>query len=275
MNSTFDESYAGRCVRFGCHARAFMLKNQDKDEIERAVNEQVQLLNGNWALYNMINENMINGDMDPFFIREHSTIYAWRESYFNQNFPNGSWFTVDFINDSFPFDPEDDYLRFITIPYQITRYFDRVMALASVKVSPELVWLNEQTYFENNELLSSEAEAKYKWGAFINDLADDSNDDIEKLSLCEEVGVDFGEVSHMIAEVYQTGPKKLEEIALKTILLSSYPRELLTLSHAPAVIRRKVVHGMYSPNDDAPDNISCEGKELFERMKRLFSETLV
>ena len=101
MNSTFDESYAGRCVRFGCHARAFMLKNRNKDVIERAVNEQVQLLNGNWELYNMINDNMINGDLDPLFIREHSTIYEWRENYFNQNFPNGSWFTVDFINDSF------------------------------------------------------------------------------------------------------------------------------------------------------------------------------
>lgn len=34
------------------------------------VNEQVKLLNGNRDLYNMIDNDMINGDLDVFFIKE-------------------------------------------------------------------------------------------------------------------------------------------------------------------------------------------------------------
>jgi len=273
MNSAFDESYAGRCTRFGCSARAFILKYKDDEEIERMVDEQVQLLNGNRDLYNMIDNNMMNGDLDKFFIKEHSTLFAWREEFFNQHFPNGTWFTVDFINDSFPFDPEDEYLRFITIPYQITRYFDRVMALASVKLNAELNWLKQETYFENNEHLSSEAESKYKWEVLVNDLSNDC-DDYEKLALCDEVNVGFGEVSHIIAEAYKTGPKKLEEIALKAIMVNHVASDFSPLSEAPAVFQRKVIHGMYALDDDAPDNISSEGKDLFETMKRVFGLTL-
>ena len=65
---------------------------------------------------------------------------------------------------------------------------------------------------------SSEAESKYKWKALVNDLSND-RDDLEKLALCDEVNVGFQEVSHIIAEVYKTGPKKLEEIALKAVLI--------------------------------------------------------
>jgi len=276
MNSAFDESYAGRCARFGCSARSFLLKYQDEVEIKKMVDEQVQLLGGNKDLYNMIDNNMMNGDLDPFFIKEYCTIFAWREEFFSQHFSNGSWFTVDFINDSFPFDPEDEYLRFITIPYQITRYFDRVMALASAKVSTELEWLKQQTYFENNEPLSSEAESKYKWKALVNDLSNDS-DDLEKLALCDEVNVGFREVSHIIVEVYKTGPKKLEEIALKAVLTSYItnpnPCSFPSSSEVPAFFHRKAVHGMYALDDDVPDNISSEGKKLFKLMRRLFGDT--
>jgi len=70
MNSAFDESYAGRCARFGCTARSFLLKYQIEEDIEKMVNEQVKLLNGNRDLYNMIDNDMINGDLDVFFIKE-------------------------------------------------------------------------------------------------------------------------------------------------------------------------------------------------------------
>jgi len=273
MNSAFDESYAGRCARFGCTARSFLLKYQIEEDIEKMVNEQVKLLNGNRDLYNMIDNDMINGDLDVFFIKEYNAIYAWREEFFYQHFPNGSWFTVDFANDSIPFDPEDEYLRFITIPYQITRYFDRVMALASVKVSAELSWLKQQIYLENNEYLSNKAESKYKWEALVNDLSN-VDDKFKKLAICEEVNVGFSEVSHIIAEVYKTGPNKLEEMALKAILVYFITREDSPLSHVPFGIQMKFIHGMYAINNDAPDNISSEGKEMFETMKRVFGLTL-
>jgi len=270
MNFPVGESYAGRCKRIGCITRAYLLKYQDDEDIQKMVNEQVQLLNGNRDLYIMIDNNMRNGDLDKFFIKEHNIIYAWREKFFNHHFPNGSWFTVP---DPLPFVPGDGYLRLITIPYQITRYFDRVMALASAKDRALLSWYKEITYFENDGHLASEAECKYKWGELMNDLSE-AGDDHEKLTLCDEVNVGFGEVSHIIAEAFITGPKKLEEIALKAIMVNHITSDYSPLSDVPAVIQRKSVHGMYTRGDDAPGNISSEGKELFETMKRVFALTL-
>ena len=272
MNSNNDQSYAGRCARFGCNANSFLLKYQDKAAVEEMIEEQVELLRGNRKLYDMIDNNMMNGDLDPFFIKEHCAVYAWRERFFCQYFPNDSWFTVDFLNDIFPFDPENVYHRFITIPYQITRYFDRVMALASakVKVPVELSWLKRQVYFENNEQLSDEAECKYKWEELTKDFTSDS-DDLEKFEHCAEINVGFSEVAHIIAEVHQTGPKKLEEIVLKSILRHYIPWDFLPLDHVPIEIKKKAVHGMYDVKDNAPENISNEGKEMFEKMKKVFS----
>ena len=53
--------------------------------------------------------------------------------------------------------------RFITIPYQITLHFDRVMA-TSVKISAELIWFKNLTYYENNQYLSIRAERQSKRG---------------------------------------------------------------------------------------------------------------
>jgi len=243
MNLAEGESYTERYIMFGYAIRATLLEYQDDEDIENMVNEheQVQLLNGNRDLYVMIDNNMRNGDLDKFLIKEHNIIYAWREKFFNHHFPNGSWFTVP---DPLPFVPGDGYLRLITIPYQITRYFDRVMALASAKDRALLSWYKQITYFENDGHLASEAECKYKWGELMNDLSE-AGDDHEKLTLCDEVNVGFGEVSHIIAEAFITGSKKLEEIALKAIMVNHIT-----------------------------SNISSEGKELFKTMKRVFALTL-
>eukprot|EP00092_Neocalanus_flemingeri_P084139 GFUD01105654.1.p1 GENE.GFUD01105654.1~~GFUD01105654.1.p1 ORF type:complete len:275 (+),score=82.62 GFUD01105654.1:111-935(+) len=274
MNSNNnDQSYAGRCASFGSYANSFLLKHQDKAAVEKMVEEQVELLRGNKELYNMIDNNMMNGDLDPFFIREHCAIYSWRETFFCKHFPNDAWFTVDFLNDTFPFDPENGFYRFITIPYQITRYFDRVMAFASAKVDPELSWLKRQIYFENNEQLSDEAECKYKWEELATDFTEDG-DELEKLTHCEDINIGFSEVAHLIVEVHQTGPKKLEEISLKAVMHHYMPWDFLPLDDVPRVIQKKAIHGMYDVEDDTPDNISDEGKEMFEKMRKVFSNTL-
>jgi len=254
--------------RIGCLTRAYLLEYQDGEDIEKMVNEQVQLLNGNRDLFIMIDNNMKNGDLDKFFVKEHNIIFSWREEFFNRHFPNGSWFTVD----SVPFDPEDYYLRLITISFQITKYFDRVMALASAKDRTSLPWVKQLTYFEHNELLASVAESKYKREALIDYLS--NGDDEDKLAVCVDFNVGFGEALHIIAEAFITGPKKLEEIALKAVKVNHIKSDFSPLSDVPAIIQRKFVHGMYALGDDAPGNISSEGKELFETMKRVFALTL-
>jgi len=268
MNFPVGESYAGRCKRIGCITRAYLLKYQDDEDIQKMVNEQVQLLNGNRDLYIMIDNNMKNGDLNKFFIKEHNIIFSWREEFFNHHFPNGSWFTVH----STPFDPEDVILRFITISFQITKYFDRMMALASAKDRALLPWVKQLTYFENNELLASVAESKYKRDALLDYLS--NGDDEDKLAVCVDFNVGFGEVLHIVAEAFITGPKKLEEIALKAVMVNHMASDYSPLSDVPAVIQRKSVHGMYALGDDAPGNISSEGKELFETMKRVLALTL-
>jgi len=268
MNSI--SSYARRCTIFGDKTNSFLLNYQDKSTVDGWVEEQVELLGGNGALYKMIDNNMMNGHLDPLFITEHCDIYSWRERFFHKHFPDNSWFTVDFLNDensndAFPFDPEDDYSVFITIPYQITRYFDRVMALASAKVEPGLGWLKQEIYFENNEIISAEAECKYDWEA-LTDFIEGHGEELEK-SHCQDINIGFSEVAHMIAEVHKTGPKKLEEIALKLVLSLN-----LSIESVPAVIKNKADYGMYSVEDDAPDNISDEGRKMFETMKKVFSQ---
>jgi len=249
---------------------AYLLEYQEDEDIQKMVNEQVQLLNGNRDLYIMIDNNMKNGDLNKFFIKEHYIIFAWREEFFNHHFPNGSWYTVH----STPFDPEDELLRFFTVSFQITKYFDRVMAYAAVNAKDRAIFplVNQLTYFENNELLASVAESKYKREALIDYLS--NGDDEDKLAVCVDFNVGFGEVLHIIAEAFITGPKKLEEIALKAVMMNHITSDLSPLSDVPAIIQRKSVHGMYALGDDAPDNISTEGKELFETMKRILAPTL-
>eukprot|EP00092_Neocalanus_flemingeri_P097428 GFUD01124172.1.p1 GENE.GFUD01124172.1~~GFUD01124172.1.p1 ORF type:complete len:280 (-),score=67.18 GFUD01124172.1:22-861(-) len=266
-----NSSYAGRCASFGFYANSVLLKNQDNSFIEKMVEEQVELLEGNRWLYDAIDNNMMNGDLDPFFIREHCDIYNWRETFFRQNFPNGSWFTVDF-DDENQFDPEDPTLRFITIPYQITRYFDRVVALASAKVDTEFSWLKHQVYFENNELLSEEAESKYKWERMTIEFTEEEmGGELQTFAHCEDINVGFSDVAHIIAEVHRTGPKKLEEMALKAVLLHHISSDLPPPDYLPTKIYKKAVNGMYNVEGDTPDNISVEGKEMFERMRQVFS----
>eukprot|EP00092_Neocalanus_flemingeri_P020071 GFUD01021732.1.p1 GENE.GFUD01021732.1~~GFUD01021732.1.p1 ORF type:complete len:271 (-),score=75.48 GFUD01021732.1:141-953(-) len=263
-NNDYDlSSYAGRCASFGSSTNSFLLKHQDKGFIERMVEEQVKLLGGNKELYSRIDNNMKNGVFDHFFIREHCAIYSWRETFFSKHFPDNSWFTVD-LDDEDEFEAEDGSQEFTTIPFQITRHFDRVMALASANVHAELTWLKQQIYFEKNELLSDEASCKYKWG-----------DMSVSIRWEDRVDMEFSDVAHMVAEVHQTGPKKLEEMALKAVLLrhiSSGSTNFLPLDDLPAKIKKKAATGMYNVEGAAPNNISDEGKEMFERMREAFSK---
>ena len=51
-----------------------------------------------------------------------------------------------------------------------------------------------------------------------------------------EINIGFSDVAHMVAEVYQTGPKNMEEIALKAVLLKYIPWDFLLLDALPTII---------------------------------------
>jgi len=270
-------SYQQKCLDFGFKTNSFLLNRIDKVEVERVVQEQVEILGGNAWLYNRINTNLKNGVFDPFFLEEHCKVYAWRESFFDSHFQGDSWFTVetdldgDYYEDYFSWD--DPFARFITIPMQITRHFDTVIALATAKVEPELKWLKSKVYFENDEILGNEAESKYKIETMVADL----NEEFEHLSNFslsekhplkyhyEEINLTFSHVAHIAVEAYRKGPKKLEELAIKTVL-----KECISIDQLPVSLQKKIVYGMYAITDNTPNNITDEGKIVFEKLRNVF-----
>jgi len=269
-------SYQQKCVDFGLKTNSFLLNRMDKGEVERAVLEQIDILGGNAWLYNRVNRNMKNGVFDPFFLEEHCKVYAWRERFFDSHFHGDSWFTVetdldgDYYEDYFSWD--DPFARFITIPVQITRHFDTVTALATAKVEPELKWLKSKVYFENDEILSNEAESKYKLETMMADLNEEfvaesfSQSDKHPLKYhYDEINLTFCHVAHIVTEAYRKGPKKLEELAIKTVL-----KEGISVDRLPVTLQKKIVNGMYAISDNTPDNITDEGKIVFEKLRKVF-----
>ena len=269
-------SYRQKCVDFGVQTNMFLLNKMDKGEVEREVLEQMGVVGGSGWLYKRITKNMKDGNFDPFFLKEHVQLYSWREDFFDTHFSGDSWFTAEsseYGEEEDYFSWDDPFTRFITIPVQLTQNFHTVLALASAKVEPELQWLKSQVYFSNDEILGNEAESKYKLETMISDL-NEPEYVLPEGSLIghslrdhyDQVNLTFSDVAHIIVEVYQKGPKKLEELAIKTIL-----KNQISMMQLPIAIQKKAVHGMYAIKDSTPENISDEGKVIFEKIRRVFS----
>lgn len=270
-------SYRQKCMDFGVQTNMFLHTRLDKKEVEKVVLEQMGILGGSGWLYKRINKNMRNGNFDPFFLKEHCQLFSWREAFFDSHFPEDSWFTVEtdqYGDEEDYFSWDDPFTRFITIPVQLTHHFHTVTALATAKVEPELQWLKSQVYFANDEILGNEAESKYKFETMISDLNEPEFVVPEGSSVghslkdhYDQVNLTFSDVAHIVVEVFQKGPKKLEELAIKTILKNHlYTKQL------PEAIQKKILHGMYNVRDNTPENITDEGKVIFEKIRRVFSK---
>ena len=270
-------SYRQKCMEFGVRTNLFLLSKVDKERVEKIVLDQIDLLGCCSWLYERIDKNMKCGKFDPFFLREHCQLFAWRESFFDRSFPGDSWFTAEtdqYGEEEDYFSWDDPFTRFITIPVQLTHHFDTVIALATAKIEPELDWLKFQVYFSNDEILGNEAESKYKLETIVADLNEPDfvvpEGSIVGHSLREhydQVNLTFSDVAHIIVEVYQKGPKKLEELAIKTIL-----KNRISTDQLPVALQNKIVNGMYAIKDNIPDNITDEGKVVFEKMRKVFSK---
>ena len=277
-NST---SLRQKFVDMGVKTNTFLLSRLDKIEMEKVVKEQVCLLGGNKWLYKRINKNLKDGCFDPYFIREHCNLYKWREEYFDAKFPGNSWFTVDeeqYDDDLFSWD--DPFTRFITIPVQLAQNFDAVVAMATANVEDNLVWLKSNVYFSNDEIISNEVESKFKLESMISDLTDSDvgpnglvqldalmDNDHTLREHYDQVDLTFSDIAHIIVEVYQKGPKKLEEIAIKAVITN----HILPTKLSP-MLQRKFVSGMYTIDDDVPENITNEGKLIYNKIRKAFSD---
>merc|ERR1719450_1595823 len=172
--------------------------------------------------------------------------------------PGDSWFTVEGDNSQYGDDEDyfawdDPFTRFITIPVQLTRHFDTVIALATAKVEPEPKYKLETMVSDLNE-----PDFVIPEGSLVGHSLRDHYD---------QVNLTFSDVAHIVVEIYQKGPKKLEEIAIKSIIKNRTPTDNL-----PVVLQDKVVNGMYAINDDTPENITDEGKVVFKKIRKVFSK---
>jgi len=257
--------YRDRCLKFGLSNNDFLLSNINQKAIDNAVQNQINVVGGSNLLYQKLNESMAGNKFEAYFIKEQCSLYTWREDFFNSHFPGDSWYTVDedeYDDDEF-YSWDDSFTRDITIPFQLTHNFDTVVQLATVELSPELSWLKSCVYLPNDEFVSNEAASLYKRETMLYDL-----NILPGSTLYyhfDQLGLTFSEVAHMIVEFFHNGPKKLEELAIKTILIES-----VSIKTLPKSIQKKFVFGMYSVTDDVPANLSDHGKKIFKKARKAF-----
>ena len=79
----------------------------DHEMIESIILEQIKLV-GSKKMYDKVSRFCFG---ESYFLKEQMKLYQWRENFFHQNFPYGSWYT----------DGGDDSHDFDTVPFQIVK----------------------------------------------------------------------------------------------------------------------------------------------------------
>jgi len=219
----------------------------DKDKVEKIKSEQVEVV-GSLKLYERINRNFMQENFEPIFAKEQFDLYKWREDFFHSSFPGRCWFT----------DGGDDKHSFDTVPYQITKNFQKVLDLACSNRNCEL----DRVYFENDEIASARARDLFDISTVMyrNSFLDKNSLEYEDLS--------YSDAAHVIVAVYQSSPLKLEHLAMKKVLEHEMP-----LDELPEELQDKAEIGMFDESDDIPDYINDQGREAFEILRRSFGIT--
>merc|ERR1719186_480779 len=219
-----------------------------KMKIGNIMAEQVAVV-GSDRIYQKIHKSFLEENFEPLFAKEQIELYRWREDFFHYKFPfpdevGSNWYTSG----------SDDSHFYDTLPFNITKHFDRVVALGCI--SPYAYNTHGKVWFDNDGD-----------GNRINNLYGWRWVPFDKDSL-EENGLGYGDAAHVIVALYQTGPLKLEHLAMKKVLEYQIP-----LDEVPKEVKVKAAVGMFDGTEDIPDYISDEGRELFEDLRREFGFT--
>jgi len=285
------------------HQNKTFLDFTDYEAVKEAVQEQINLL-GSEKLYQRINNNLSKHKFEAFFAEEQFKLYAWRAEYFFSNFgPLGQLNTSGFLtwhSDGVYEEGEDDI-----VPYQITKNFDMVMAVAC---SPQF---NENAktaiYFKSDHDLSYDAEDMFNPLLMLN--RGDIYDEQDLLNFYEQSfsssEMSFSDVAHMIVASHRTGvfgrgrgpgsldsllmcplfhylpkatktrivkfrdapksPSSLLESSMKAILLHNLP-----LTEIPKTLQKKAREGLYSLEDSVPTDLTSEGRRLFNLFRDFY-----
>jgi len=220
-----------------------LVEATDTTQVDKVVADQIKVV-GSAKLFERISKNFEEVKFEPFFAKEQFDLYSWREDFFHSSFPEENWFT----------DGGDDSHEFDTVPYQITKNFDAVVALAC---SPRAT--HDKVYFRCDEIASAKARTLYDSNTVMY------NEEFLDKDFLEEEGLRYSDAAHVIVAVFQSGPLKLEHLAMKTVLEHKIP-----LEDVPKELKVKAVTGMYDGVDDIPECINDQGRETFEILKSNF-----
>ena len=219
----------------------------DKEKIEQVKQRQIDLL-GSAKLYERINQNLKLTKFEAYFAREQFKLFSWREDFFHEQFPDGSWFTSG----------SDDSHSFDTVPFQITQHFESVVALSTSQRSSDV-----KIYFENDECRAARAR-----NLFDSNTVMYMDNFLEPESL-EDHGLRFSDALHIIAAVFPAQPLKLEHLAMKKTLETKVP-----LDEIPRELQEKAARGMFSFCEQVEPFIYDQGKEVLEILKNKFENSI-
>ena len=217
--------------------------NEIKIKIDQIMADQVAVV-GSARIYQKIHKSFLEEKVEPLFAKEQFDLYRWRANFFCTNFPHqvfgdvgSNWYAAG----------SDDSNFFDTLPFNITKHFDRVVTLACI---PQYNLPYGKVWFDNDGD-----------GDRISNLYDEDSLDFPEEEL-------YGDAAHRLVAVFQTGPLKLEHLALKKVLEYQIP-----LDEVPKEVKVKAAVGMFDGTEDIPDYISDEGREAFEDLRREFGFT--
>jgi len=223
-----------------------LVATTDQAKADKIKSDQVEVV-GSLKLYERINRNFMQEKFEPFFAKEQFDLYRWREDFFHSSFPEECWFT----------DGADDSHAFDTVPYQITKNFQKVVDLACSNRN-----VLDRVYFENDEIASNRARTLFDANTVMY------NDSFLDKDTLEDEKLSYSDAAHVIVAVFQSSPLKLEQLAMKQVLEHEMP-----LNELPKELQTKAVIGMFDESDDIPDYVNDQGRETFEILRSNFGIT--
>ena len=246
-------------IKEGKDRKKELLRDVDKPAVGKLLEEQINAVGGSKVVFERLENNFKSGVVDLCLMREYCDLYHWRRTFFDANLPvlKESWFTNSFCRD--------------VITYQITHNFDQILEICCSNnfktkhpIPSGLFFDSDGTttrsarYRLDNMQILFHLKEKVLWtGYFLTE------------KFLPGANLRFGDIAHIIFEHHRLGTKRLEEIAMKTVLENDLPIDQDSVSRA---VKENATNGFYDPDSDIPENLTKDGKELFEQLKAVYNK---
>ena len=243
-------------IKKGKEILAEHLKNVDNSKVADLVAEQTELVGGS-TLYERVDNNLKRGVIELSLLRELCDLYKWRRKFFDENFPvlKGSWFTDSFCRD--------------VITFQITENFNQILNIACSNLRKEKSFPKGLFFTTDGDLRKRELRYRIDNLEVLYHVTDKYYWSFYFLTEKFLPGsyLHFTDVAKILSDHYSKSPGRLEELAMKKCKIQGASTKDMT----PQVLRNDRL-GFLLPDDDTPDNLADDGKELFVLLKIMFDK---